>query len=83
MWETDAHAAEIDQVLARLGASDFRRRFRLREASAVLLAALWSFRRACVPGGEKHAAIASERHYSRVCGRYCLWNITNFNIGFS
>ncbi len=57
--------------------------FRLREASAVLLAALRSFRRACVPGGEKRAAIASERHYSRVCRRYCLWNITNFNIGFS
>ncbi len=57
--------------------------FRLREASAVLLAALRSFRRACVPGGEKRAAIASERHYSSVCRRYCLWNITNFNIGFS
>ena len=58
-------------------------RFRLREASAVLLTALRSFSRACVPGGEKRAAIASERHYSRVCRRYCLWNITNFNIGFS
>ena len=37
MWETDAHAAEIDQVLARLGASDFRRRFRLREAELVYI----------------------------------------------
>lgn len=37
MWETDAHAAEIDQVLARLGASDFRRRFRLREAELLYI----------------------------------------------
>lgn len=37
MWETDAHAAEIDRVLTRLGASDFRRRFRLREAELLYI----------------------------------------------